>query len=157
MNEFKNNNSLFIVGSGIILAAGRLILGNLENTQLNVHEDYILVIMAIVNYVAMGFVILFLYNDIFAKFEENLKKAGLDTSFKKKCRRTAHIISAVLLLVYVVTALLYIYYFKTSDLNDAISIFALALSIASVGITEKYAVKYYKMIVQITKKSSKKK
>lgn len=48
----------------------------------------------------------------------------------------------------------YIYYYiETSDMNDAISILALAVSIATTGLSIKISNIYYRLIIKLTSKS----
>lgn len=79
----KNNNSIFIVISGIIISVSRIILGKIENAPAK--DLAILIIMAVINCVAFGFVILLLFNDLNEYVNEKLTKSGMETS--KKIRK----------------------------------------------------------------------
>lgn len=86
----KQYNSTFIVCTGIILAVGRIALGyivdssSINDTVINSpKEDAILIVMALVNYIAFGFVLFFLNKDSVKKFDEKINKSGLNTNQKK--------------------------------------------------------------------------
>ena len=61
------------------------------------------------------------------------------------------VISMFLLVVYLLIGTLYMIVLKTSDLNDVISILALAISIATNGLIDDYSNEFYKMILKIAK------
>lgn len=145
----KNRNSLFIVFTGIIIAVCRFILGSIETKA---GDDYhILIIMAVVNYVALGFVLLFLYNDFYTTCNCNISERGLDTALKKSCRSVMFMYSSILLISYLILGILYMQIFKSADLNDVISIVALALSIATNGLIDDYKDSYYKLVIKTAK------
>lgn len=149
MNSKKNRNSMFIVFTGIIISISRYILGTVKTSK---NDDlHILIIMAVVNYVALGFVIIFLYNDFCKNCKGKISSCGLGTNFKRKCNRIVFVFSSVLLFIYLLFGILYITLFKTSDLNDVISIIALAISIASNGLVEDYSDGYYRLVIKVAK------
>lgn len=153
MNNSKNRNSMFIVFTGIIISLSRFLLGTIE-TSIN-DDKHILIIMAVVNYVALGFVLLFLYNGLCKECKDKISSCGLETAVKKKCHSIVFIFSAILLTTYLVLGVLYMTLFKTNDLNDVISIMALAISIATNGLVDDYAEGYYKLILKIVKSITK--
>lgn len=155
MNNKKSKNSMFIVFTGIIIAVCRFILGNIETATSD--DSHILIVMAVVNYIALGFVLLFLYNDFCNICKENVNMRGLDSTLKKRCNLIIFICSFILLFLYLLFGILYVLVFKSSDLNDVLSIIALAISIATNGLLEEYKNSYYRFIVKISKLSLNKK
>lgn len=149
----KNNNSMFIVISGIIISVSRIILGKIENTPAK--DLAILVIMAVINCVAFGFVILLLLNDLNEYVNEKLTKSGMETTKKKRCKRLMYITSFIFLSLYLIFGILYLLYFKSSNLNDAFSILALAISIATNGLVNGFKLTYYNIIIKLSSKSIK--
>lgn len=150
MNNVKNDNSTnspFIVIIGLIVAIGRIAIGCIKNATSN--EQTILLVMAIVNYIAFGFVLLFLYNGFYNCFIERLNSSGLNTKQKKKSRFVSHTISSICLLIYFAIGLLYVTKYYSSNFNDAISIFSLSISIANDGLIERYSQSFYKAINKI--------
>lgn len=97
-------NSMFVVVIGLIIAIGRLVLGNINN----IPDEAILLIMAIVNYIALGFVLLFLHNDIIKICGNNIEKAGIDTAKKKKRKSIINVFSSVFLCIYAFIGILYL-------------------------------------------------
>ncbi|MEY8265143.1 hypothetical protein AALA79_02000 [Lachnospiraceae bacterium 64-25] len=144
----KQNNSIFIIATGILIAISRLMLGNIENSLQK--DQAVLIVMALVNYIALAFVLLFICKDLNDYCDEKINKAGISTDQKKNRKRTSLILSAIYLCVYLIVGMLYIIYFKSSDLNDAISIIALAFSIATNGLIDDFSPSYYKFIVKLS-------
>lgn len=140
----KNNNSSFIVIVGILIATGRLLIGKLNIDNSN--ELYILVVMAIVNYVAFGFVLLFLNNDFNLSVENKINSSGIPTSKKQNSKKILHFFNIIYLITYLIIGILYIYKYYNATLNDMISIIALSVSIANDGLVEAYSKKYYLFI-----------
>lgn len=149
----KNNNSIFIVISGIIISVSRIILGKIENAPAK--DLAILIIMAVINCVAFGFVILLLFNDLNEYVNEKLTKSGMETSKKKRCKILMYIISFIFLSLYLIFGILYLLYFKSNNLNDAFSILALAISIATNGLVNGFKLTYYNIIIKLSSKSIK--
>lgn len=143
MANLKNRTSLFIVWTGLIIAVGRVLLGSDAITG---DGQNLLIIMAIVNYVAFGFVLLFLYNGFADTCKQKVIQSGLETKIKKKCGWVMNIISGSMVLLYGLVGIMYTLFWKSADLNDAISIFALAISIATNGLVEDYSIKYYELV-----------
>lgn len=150
MNNSKNRNSMFIVVTGFIISLSRILFGKIEPSLNN--DNYILIIMAVVNYIALGFVLLFLYNAFCQKCKNKISSSGLDTTLKKNCNKMIFVFSSILLTLYLIVGILYMTVYKTSDLNDAISIIALAISIATNGLVDDYSDSYYKIVLRIAKK-----
>lgn len=153
MNNYNNKNSMFIVATGIILSIGRFLLGMIDKAS----EDSkaILVVMALVNYIALGVVFLFLYNEFYKKCRNKIDSSGVTTSIKKKSKKVITIFSAILTIVYLLVGIIYVAWLKTSDLNDVISILALSVSIATNGLIDNYGDDFYKLVLRITKFSLK--
>ena len=149
MNDFKSGNSIFIVFTGVIIAFGRYLLGEID-TKLG-DGQHILIVMAVVNYIALGLVLLFLHNDFCRVCKSKISSSGMDTNLKKKCHYVVLIISSLLSLVYLVFGILYIIEFKTSNFNDVISIIALTVSIAASGLVEDCKDGYYRLVLKIAK------
>ena len=143
---YKQKNPGFIICTGIIIAIGRFLLG------LNDPSNNTLLVMAIVNYVAFGFVILFLYNDLERRCLEKITKAGTDTNTKHNRRLVTKIVSLVLLVIYLIFGGYYLIKLKSNSLNDVISIVALSISIAANDLVEKYSDTYFNFIVWVTTK-----
>ncbi len=150
MGNSSNKNSMFIVVTGIIIAVSRFLLGKVKNI-LFIKDQYVLIVMAVVNYIALGVVLLFLYNELYKRCKNKITSAGLNTAIKKKSNNVMSVISMFLLVVYLLIGTLYMIVLKTSDLNDVISILALAISIATNGLIDDYSNEFYKMILKIAK------
>ena len=150
MGNSSNKNLMFIVVTGIIIAVSRFLLGKVKNI-LFIKDQYVLIVMAVVNYIALGVVLLFLYNELYKRCKNKITFAGLNTAIKKKCNNVMSVISMFLLVMYLLIGTLYMIVLKTSDLNDVISILALAISIATNGLIDDYSNEFYKMILKIAK------
>lgn len=148
-SEKPNNNAPFVIVIGLIVSIGRIVLGNIGDGI--DYDKLILIVMAIVNYVAFGFVLLFLYNGFFQRFKYRLNESGLNTKQKRNSLLVSHMLSSVCLIAYFLIGCLYICKFYNSNYNDAISIFALAVSIAQDGLIEKYDKNFYKFINKLAK------
>ncbi|MCR2050646.1 hypothetical protein NSB25_25775 [Acetatifactor muris] len=140
-------NSVFIVFTGFLISITRLIIGKIEN----IPDEIILHVMALINYIAFGFVLLFLYQDIMHQYYISLQKAALMTAQKKKANIIITLLSSILSLLYFFVGLIYIIFLRSIDLNDAIAIIALAISIASSGLTEMCSPIFFKIIIKISK------
>ena len=145
----RQNNSMFIIITGVIIAASRLMLGCIKDSTQK--DQAVLIVMAVVNYIALGVVLLFLYNELYKRCKNKITFAGLNTAIKKKCNNVMSVISMFLLVMYLLIGTLYMIVLKTSDLNDVISILALAISIATNGLIDDYSNEFYKMILKIAK------
>lgn len=130
---------LFILFTGLIVALGRLLFPE-EN------EKDILIFMALVNYIALGFVFLFLHISILCDCKEKINNSGIDTKKKKIKKILLDIFSFIYLLIYLIVGLYYILEFKTGARNDAISIIALVISIASSNLEIFFTNIHYKTI-----------
>lgn len=158
----KQYNSTFIVCTGIILAIGRIALGYIvDNSSINdtvinsPKEDAILIVMALVNYIAFGVVLFFLNKDFVKKFDERINKSGLNTNQKKDRNKAKSKLFSLFFLIYFFLGVIYVLYLKSNDLNDAISILALAISIASNGLVEDYSTQYFNYIKKSSEKNQK--
>lgn len=137
---------MFIIITGVIIAVGRVVLSNIKDLP----EAAVLVVMALVNYIALGFVILFLYNGIKKYCNDKIEKAGIETVIKKKRRYIIGGSSFILLCIYLIVGVLYMKVLKSGVLNDVISIIALAVSIASDGLTEDISPPFYGIVVKLS-------
>ena len=148
----SKKNPLFIIITGVIIAIGRLYLGSN-----NIPKEAILIVMAIVNYVALGFVILFLSLDVDKYCYDKIDKAGIGTKEKSKRKEKrkfiSSILSGILLLLYLGFGYFYISKLKSENMNDFISIIALSISIAANGLVSKLGVLYYDSIIKLLSKS----
>ncbi len=144
----KQSNAMFIIVTGVIIGIGRLMLGCIGNSTQK--DEAILIVMAIVNYIALAFVLLFVNKDLNSYCDQMIDKAGLDTGKKRNRKRAIHILSAIYLCIYLVVGMLYIVFFKSNDRNDTISIIALAISIATNSLKEDFSPLYYKFIVKVS-------
>lgn len=149
----KQNNSPFIIVIGIIIAVGRFLLGTIKRVPQNV----ILIVMALVNYIALSFVLLYLWNSIKDKCDCKINAAGIMTAEKEKAKLNMHIISEILLFICLIVGLIYINFFLSNTMNDVISIVALIISIASNDLEEIISARYYRILLKLVKKKSNKK
>ncbi len=151
----KSKNSMFIIITGIILAVGRYSTDKvLEDT---VNQNYILIMMAIINFVALGFVLLILCNGLSKDCCSRIEKAGIFTDQKKKCKRILTGIACILLLIYLVLGVIYIKDLRSSAMNDIFSIIALSISIANDRFIQDYGSLLYKLILKLSKANINKK
>lgn len=140
-------NSVFILAVGCLIGLGRIILGYIAKDN----EQAITFVMAIVNYVALGFVLLFLYNGFTNDFNGRIEKAGLNSAVKKRRKGMKHIIDLILVGVYFVGGMLYIGKLYNADGNDVLSIIALAISIGNDGLIEYFGGDFFKMIKRLSR------
>lgn len=147
----SKNNSIFVVITGLILGICRIVLGKID-----IYGQSTLLVMAVVNYIAFGCVILFLCNDVVKFCDQKIKNSGIDTSIKQKRKSVKQVIffyrKVILLLLYFLFGIIYIKDLKSNDYNDALSIVALIISISSNGLVDIIGEHYYQLII---KKSSK--
>lgn len=140
--EFKKH-PMFIVYTGIIIGIGRYLMRYISNQDI---YDYVnLIFMAIVNYVAIGLIFLFIHSNAQIKFENRINKVGISTSEKKKRLSTFNTLSVTVIGLYLFLGVIYVIKFKTSDLNDVISIIALSMSICTNDLSDLAYEKYWKI------------
>ena len=151
MSYPRSSHSLFIVFTGIIISIGRVIIesisSNSDNTQ---GTDYILVTMAMINFIAFGLVIYFLFRDLTNIVISRISQSGISTDEKRKRRKYINIPLFIFLSIYLIFGIIYITILRSSLLNDVMSILALAFSIASNGIADEYGEAYYKLIIKVS-------
>lgn len=147
----KDQNSIFIIIVGIIICIGRFGLGQISFQFIN--NEFILVIMAIINYVALGFVLVFLIDDLKNDCQDRISNAGLTTDIKKKCVRILKMHKGIFLCIYFLFGIFYMLELKSSEWNDVLSIFALAVSIANNGVVNDFGKSFYIYILNLSKKS----
>ena len=160
MNSSKNSNSLFIVFTGIIISVGRVVIEYIASPNDNSAQittststysgDYILATMAVINFVAFGLVIFFLFRDLTNIVISRISQAGISTDEKRKRRKYIKIPLFIFSFLYLVFGIIYITILRSSLLNDVMSILALTLSIASNGIVDEYGEVYYKLIIKVS-------
>lgn len=147
-------NPIFIITTGFIIAIGRLSISNIGNSK-----GVILIVMAIVNYVALGFVLLFLCLDIDNYCCDKIDNAGIETKIKRARKGKRNFISSIvrilLLLLYLIIGYLYVDKFRSENINDIISIVALSISIASNGLVGELGNLYYKLVINLSTEKSK--
>lgn len=139
MKSYKENG-LFVFFTGLIIAIGRLLFSNES-------AEEILIFMAIINYIALGLVLLFLHIKILNKCNTKLTDSGFVTKQKKRRNFYFNFFSIILLLIYLYMGIIYIKYIKTTASNDAISIVALSISIASNNLEILSTKIYYQLIM----------
>lgn len=139
----RKEKGIFIIFTGILIAITRTFL-NEEN------QDDILVIMAVINYVALGFVFLFLQIKVMNNIKDNIKNSGINTTNKEIRKSIGNIGSSILLFAYFIFGYVYIGELKSAEYNDALSIFALSLSIASENLEDTLSKLFYKFIVMFS-------
>lgn len=149
----EKGSSRFVVIVGIIIAFGRILLGGIDELP----EMAMLIIMALVNYIALSFVLLYLCIDISNVCQKKTEKSGLATQEKNRILAINKVVSGILLLTCLVLGICYVLFFISGTMNDAISILALAVSIASNELAEFLGSRYYKVLVKIAKWKKKKK
>lgn len=146
--EFRKH-PIFVVFTGFIIAIGRYLMKTIDDIYIYNYVN--LIFMAVVNYIAIGIVILFVHSGGEDKCEKKINSSGLDTEEKRRRIKIIRIISFIIILVYLGIGLLYVIKFKSSDLNDAISIVALSLSISTSDLIDLFG-KIYWNICSLGKK-----
>lgn len=151
----SKNNSIFVVITGLILGICRIILGKID-----ICGQSTLLIMAVVNYIAFGCVILFLCNDVVKFCDQKIKNTGIDTSIKQKrnsIKKTMFFYRKILFLsLYFLFGIIYIKDLKSNDYNDALSIVALITSISTNGLIDIIGEHYYQLIIRKSSKEENK-
>ncbi len=139
----KRTSGIFIIITGILIAIGRILLN--DNNSLD-----LLTVMAIINFIALGFVFLFLVNNLVYNCKRRIDNSGLDSKEKRSRLSMLNFISLIFLTLYLILGILYITKFKANKYNDAISIFALALSIATDNIVDGFTTSIYNMTKKLS-------
>lgn len=151
MSSSKSSHSLFIVFTGIIISIGRVVIEFIPSKDDNTQgADYILATMAMINFIALGLVIYFLFRDLTNIVISRISQSGISTDEKRKRRKYIKIPLFIFLFIYLIFGIIYITILRSSLLNDVMSILALALSIASNGIIDEYGDTYYKLIIKVS-------
>lgn len=117
----------------------------------NNHSIFVVLTGVIICYVALGIVISFVLSDAFSFCKDSLLKTGIDTEKKDSAKKTIKLFSCVCLVLYLMFGLIYLFYLKSSDLNDIISIFALSVSIVSYDLAKVIGHNLKKVILIIIK------
>ena len=144
----KNNNFDFIICSGILIALVRLLLSH------SIDPNVILIFMAAVNYIAIFLVLFDIRQNILQYCIDKIEKAGCSTHTKAKMQRALKNFSIIFIIAYLLLGIMYIVFFKTTDLNDFISIIALAFSIASQKFTDSMKYSIFQLLVEKYTKTS---
>ncbi len=144
----KNNNSGFIICSGILIALVRLLLSH------SIDPNVILIFMAAVNYIAIFLVLFDIRQNVLQYCIDKIEKAGCNTNIKAKMRCVLKNFSMIFIIVYLLFGIMYIIFFKTTDLNDFISIIALAFSIASQKFTDSIKCSIFQLLIKKYTKTS---
>lgn len=143
-------NTFFIVSIGLVIATGRIIFPESD-------QNTILILMAVVNVAALGIVLLFIFNGIYSKTFYKIESSGIYTTSKKRLRTMLFSFFSLLIFFYTLWGIFYVMKLKTAKWNDALSIVALAFSIATDGLVEYEAVAIYKILNKINRRFFKRK
>lgn len=116
-------NSIFLLALGILISIFRLHIDGNEAIDL-------IFIMALINTVAFDYVILLIIIDIRKEIEQKLIQSSLPDKQKAKCKNRINFILCVIsIFIFIIFSILYVVFFRSSSLNDILSIMALMLSI----------------------------
>lgn len=137
----KKNNGSYIISTGILVGISRLLLSTIEDSNV------ILIFMAAVNYIALFLVINDIRHNVVSYCIDRINSSGCDTENKKLLKTKLQLPVCIFIGIYLILGVLYIKCFKTTDLNDFISIIALSLSIATVELTDSIQKKCYKLLI----------
>lgn len=140
----QKHNSLLTIVIGIIVAIGRIKL----NEQ---NESDIVIIMAVVNVVALSFVLIILFNDIYNSVHKNILDFGTSNSNIKIMKIILEILFILLLCIFGLLGAKYVIEFRNATYNDAMSIIALAISIANDGFVQCVNDPFYRFICELSK------
>ena len=134
----NKSKPLFIVAVGLILALGRYLLDSISLESVN--EEFILLIMAIINYIAFSVVILFLGVGVSNKCQVDIKDTGVSTQMKNQRIKTLNTVLTIaciaLMIIFIWVGFEYLRQWKSAAWNDMLAIVALAISIANDGLVE---------------------
>lgn len=120
------------------------------------NKDFVvLILMAAVNYIAIAIVLLVIFNSAINNCKNKIDKSGIETVKKRQSKRELTITSYILTAVYLILGIVYMLWLKTSDLNDAISIVALSISIATDELSVLFENMFYKIIMHHKKEKHK--
>lgn len=140
----KKHYSLLTIVIGAIVAIGRIKLNS------NNDED-ITTIMSVVNVVAFGFVLILLCNDVYDLVKQKISSSGVSTTNKRNMKIILEILFLLFLGMFTFYGVKYVIEYKCATYNDAISILALAISIANDGFVKCIENPLYKVICLINK------
>jgi len=126
VNDKNTRTSIYIISVGIILSITRYFL--------QTSKDLVL-IMALINIIALNFVIYELINNIYAVYYNKIKNSEFSETNKNKYRKKYRFFYIIiqLILFFVFSPLYIIYHCETS--NDILSILSLCISIATPSIS----------------------
>lgn len=143
-SKYQGHNSLLTIVVGIIVAIGRIKLEE-KNT------DDLIIIMSVVNTVAFGFVIVLILNDIYNSVKLRITNSGVSTATKKINKRILEILFLSFFAFFAYLGIYYVTTFKSAKYNDAMSIIALAFSIATDGFVNLVSTPTYRFVLFINK------
>lgn len=134
----NKSKPLFIVAVGLLLALGRYLLDSISLESVN--DEFILLIMAIINYIAFSVVILFLGIGVSNKCSVDINETGVSTQIKKQRIKILNIVLTIacisLMIIFIWVGFEYLMQWKSAAWNDMLAIVALAISIANDGLVE---------------------
>ena len=133
--------SIFIIGTGIIAAIARGCFELLNKGEQK--DEAILIIMALINCIALGFVFLILFNDLMKICETKIQGAGLLSKEKAGTKLYLKIMFSIPLILYVICGGLYVCKWKSVCANDIMAVIALSVSIANDRLAEELAEPMY--------------
>lgn len=143
-SEKEAAKAKFILGTGIVIAAGRIAFNTLG-------EEAILVFMAIVNVVAFGFVLFILYEGIAEKCTFYIENAGILSENKKEIKTCILWFRNIWMVLYLVFGYIYVSLYGNAGINDVLSVLALVISIANDGLVDSSGKWIYKRLVWFAK------
>lgn len=142
----QNKRGFFILICGVIMTLVRVIGEKFDNTD----GDFILLLMAAFNIIALGIVILQMMNDMNSKIFSKMEAAYLSEKDKKINCRILDIINRIFWLLFFAFCFFYVLRLRSAVWNDVFTIFALSLSIASSRLVSEYYSDMYKIIEKIS-------
>lgn len=118
-------NSPFLLIVGLLACIVRFSIISIE-------EKYLLLIMAMINIVALDYVLLILFQDAKKLVKEKMENNHMPPQRQKRNIRKLDICYSIFyFIIFVVIGVIYVCFFHSSACNDAISIMALVTSISS--------------------------
>ncbi len=118
-------NSPFLLFVGLLACVVRFFIADIADEKL-------LIIMAMINIVAFDYVILILFQDAKKIVIDKMNKSQITEKMKKDNNKKLNIFYfAFYIFIFVVVGFVYVFFLRSSALNDSISIMALVISISS--------------------------
>ena len=141
--------AVYIISIGIFSAIARACLELLDRSKQK--DEAILVTMSLINCVALGFVIVVLLSDLRRSCAQRIQKAGLLSGEKKNLIFWMKVILAIPIVIYILCGSLYMYIWKSTCVNDIMSVIALSISIANDKLADELGVSVYMAAKRINK------